>query len=281
MDFPFELSPAGSFDLSCLDDMFMDPVPEAAPAPQEDIKAVAARVAAEVVRTMAEQQQEVPTTLSHDDEAIVVRAAAEAVLAADASAITASPATTSPATAPTIAPTIAPTSPATASTSYVPLSDIIFSLSQQVAAGGADAAPLSELLGLLADWNDGKLSQKNKSFSTPYEIVSWVAEHPTLTPPDLFWHINQIYYNNSKSDDKHFYMASMLKKMLNMVSLEYGIPIADLYTKFGTKEVYQCAAVVGGKRRCEKVANGGFFCGNHSCQRCDPATDFKRWKGMA
>jgi hypothetical protein len=207
------------------------------------------------------------------EQAVLLQAQLQAAPQSGAGASASARPAASPSTEPAPQPSTSQPSNAYSSS----LSSIISSLE------GAQGE-LKVLYGLLVDWNEGKLSQKNKSFATPFEIVDWVCSHPSLAPPDLYWHINQIHYDNGKSDDKHFYMASTLKKMLNMVSLEYGIPLDDMYKKFGGKSFYVCAGETSGvlgKRKCTKKANGGFFCGNHACQRCDPVSDYKRWKGEA
>lgn len=222
-----------------------------------------------------EQDDDPPAPLPTDDEiAALATEAARQVVAMMAPTTSTSTSTAGP------TPQAAEVPP---STSYPTLQEIAAELST------SQDPRLLHLHQLIVAWQEGKLIMKNQSFGTPYEIISWLAENSAIAPSSLFHHVHQIYYDKGKCDDKHFYIASLLKKMLDMVSCEYGISSKELYTKFGTPEFYQCAAQVDskhmgkviGKKRCNKVANGGVFCATHCDQCSDPASDFKRWKGAA
>lgn len=144
-----------------------------------------------------------------------------------------------------------------------------------------------ELAALLGKWMGGTIShrateekRKNSHYHTPTELVEWVMSNPSFVPDDLYTYINQIYYDFEAKDDKHYYIASVAKKVMDMVSFEYNIPLGDMYRKFGDKSLFQCMGCkAGGKEQpCNVTCNSGFFCHKHKGQKKSPKEDFQVWK---
>lgn len=145
-------------------------------------------------------------------------------------------------------------------------------------ASQSDRESLTEGWSLITQWQEGKLKVHNQSFSTPVEIIKWVTSNPALVPKGLYWHVKQTTYNTESSDFKHFYTATSVKRTLDLVALEYGIPLSELYQKFGGESMYKC--IKTGKDRCKRVCNGGFYCHVHKDSSTGPYEDYQVWKQL-
>lgn len=269
----------GSFDLSCLDDLFADSPLQQMQLPS--LPSLDLSCLDGLLDDCPNLQQPHPIAhidpsppLALDDEQINAIAIAAAAAAAANAPSTSNAAQVEGAAA-------IPTAhnhnhdhdagPSTSSSSSPPsVIDIARALRAKVAAGaGEQSGKLSELAGLLEEWARGDLPVKNKSFGTPYPVVRFVCDNIDIVPSDLLWHVHQVFYVEKNNDDKNFYVASSIKKTVDMMAVHFNLDIKVAFQLFSSSSHLTCNAHVGNgnkRRRCERSACATMFCGNHAAQ---------------
>lgn len=142
-----------------------------------------------------------------------------------------------------------------------------------------------ELATLLEQWASGMIAmhehemKRCKShYHTPMVLLEWVQNNHKYVPDDLFHHIQQAYIMPSKSgDDKHFYMACAVKKVMDVVASKYGISLKELYGEVGGKDFYTCMAPNKQGKPCSVKVHSGFFCHKHLQHKVSPEADYGVW----
>lgn len=155
----------------------------------------------------------------------------------------------------------------------------------------------SELTGLLQRWKDmtfnlvGKETKstgvkveskyRNFFYHTPRELILWVLDNPTHTPAELYTCITATAYDyDTYGDDQHMYLACSLKKLMDMVSMEYSIPLGDMYQKFGRASFLSCF-VTTKKGKCSNACYSHVFCNKHRHIASTPYDAFQKWKAVS
>lgn len=154
----------------------------------------------------------------------------------------------------------------------------------------------TELVGLLQRWKDltfnyvgkdnkktgVKVESKYRDFfyHTPRELILWVLNNPAYTPSELYTCITATAYDyDAYGDDQHMYLACSLKKLMDMISMEYRVPLGDMYQKFGRSNFLTCFATTK-KGQCSNACYSHVYCTKHKHLVQSPLDAFQKWKAV-